>query len=283
MDMSDMFTVTPMAQKIALKAGEVYEGTVTVANPASAKQDFEYRASVAGYTVLGSDYQADFENESDYTQIVKWTTIENPTGTLKPNQTEKIRFTITVPESAPAGGQYATIMIGSAEKNGSGSGLQVNNVYEMASIIYATVEGETRREGEVISNSFPGFATALPITTNVVFKNDGNIHETAQVSIEVRDAFTNNVIYPANGENGTMEEMVMPGTTREFERSIDGISPLGIYEVKQKVVYMGEAQVEEHTLVLCPIWFMLLVAVTIGAIIGVIVRVIIKHRRKVAM
>lgn len=280
MDVSDMFTVTPMAQKIELKPGEVYTGEIIVANPASATQDFVYHASTLKYGVLGLNYQVDFEHESDYTQIVDWMTIENPTGTIKPNESAKIKYTIKVPETAPAGGQYAAIMIGSDGTKTGGDGVAVSNIYEMASIIYAAVDGETVREGEIVNNNFPSFATTLPITTSVVFKNNGNIHESAEISLEVRDAFSNNVIYPADGQAAVTEEIIMPGTTREFTQEIDGLAPLGIFQVRQKVSYMGEAYAEEHTLVLCPIWFMLLVAITVAAIIGVIVRLIMKHRRR---
>lgn len=280
MDFSDMFTVTPMSQKIDLEAGEVYRGSITVANPASAVKDFEYKVEPAKYSVVGEDYEADFLTESDYTRMADWITVENPTGSLKPNETATINFTIKVPDDVPAGGQYAALMVGSNSSNTGNETVTVNNVYEMASIIYAKVAGETVRSGEVVSNSFPGFATALPITTSVVFKNEGNIHEAAQVSIEVRDAFTNNVIYPRDGENSTIEEIVMPGTTREFVREVDNISPVGIYEIKQKVVYMGQAYAEEHTVVVCPIWFMLLIALLIGVIVGIIVRLVIKHRRR---
>ena len=280
MDFSDMFTVTPMSQKIELEAGEVYEGSITVANPASAVNDFEYRVEPAKYSVVGEDYQADFLTENDYTMMANWITVENPTGTLKPNETVAVNFKIEVPENAPAGGQYAALMVGSDGNDVGSETVTVNNVYEMASIIYAKVAGETVRSGEVVSNSFPGFATTLPITTSVVFKNEGNVHEAAQVSLEVRDAFTNNVIYPRDGENSTIEEIVMPGTTREFVREINDISPIGIYQVKQKVIYMGQTYDEAHTVVVCPIWFMLLLILLIAAIVAVIVRLVIKHRRR---
>lgn len=280
MDFSDMFTVTPMSQKIELVAGEAYEGAIIVANPANATRDFGYRVGVSKYSVVGEDYQADFSTEDEHTRMADWITIENPTGTLKPNETATIKYTIKVPEDVPAGGQYAALMVGSNSSGIDSGTVTVNNVYEMASIIYATVAGETVRSGEVISNSFPGFATTLPITTSVVFKNDGNVHETARVSIEVRDAFTNNVIYPRDGEDGTLDEVVMPGTTREFVREINDLAPLGVFTVKQKVVYMGQAHAEEHTVVLCPIWFMLLVAVVVGMITGIIIRLVMRHRRR---
>lgn len=280
MDISDMFTVTPMSQTIELVAGEEYTGRIVVANPASAKSDFTYRVTASVYNVRGEEYEADFLTESEQSQIVKWIEIKEPTGTLKPNETREVEFTIKVPENAPAGGQYAALMVGSAGSGASNGSVTVNNIYEMASIIYANVDGETVREGEIISNSFPGFVTSLPITTRATVKNDGNVHEKARVTVRVKDFFSSNMIYPENNETGTIEEVVMPYTTREIIREVDDLSSLGVYEVSQIVQYMGETFTESHTVIVCPIWFMVLVAVTVGAIGAAITYAIRRHRRK---
>ena len=110
---SNTFTLMPMSQNISLKPGEVYEGSVKVINPSSSTENFEYKAEVTPYGVVDQEYTADLLSESDRTSISKWIKINEPTGTIKPNETKEVKFTITVPENVPAGGQYATIAISS--------------------------------------------------------------------------------------------------------------------------------------------------------------------------
>ncbi len=276
----NIFTLTPMSQKIELKPGDKYEGYITVVNPDNAKSDFSYKAEVSAYGVIGEDYSADLSTQSDHTQIVKWIDIENPTGVIKPNESIKVKFTIKVPETAPAGGQYAAILVSSNDKNDSSDGLAVKNIFEMASVIYGEISGEMTREGEIMENNIPGFVTSVPIKVDATVKNDGNVHEIARVSLEVKSFFSPTPIYPLRGESGVVEEVIMPDTTRYISRNIEGISALGIYNVTQTVSYMGSVSTVQKVVIACPIWFLALVVLTISAIIFSIVKTIKKYRHK---
>lgn len=280
MDTTNIFTVTPMSQKIELEAGQVYEGSIVVANPANAANDFHYKVEVSPYGVIGEDYLMDLSNQSEYSQIANWIEIDEPTGTLKPNETRDIYFTITVPENAPSGGQYAALMVSSENNNTASSGLAINNVFEMASVIYAKIAGETVRAGEVSSFSIPGFVTGMPITTGVTITNDGNSHETAKIALEIKSFFAASPLYPTPEDDGIISELILPNTTRYITRDIDGISSLGIYEVKETVNYLGQNTTFTQTVVSCPIWFMALVFVTVMAVIVAIVRTVRAHRIK---
>ena len=111
----------------------------------------------------------------------------------------------------------------------------MKNVFEMASLIYANIDGETTREGEILENYVPGFVTSTPIEVSATVKNDGYVHEIAKVALEVKSFFSPNTIYPTEGESGIIEEVIMPDTTLLINRNIDGISSLGIYNVTQTV------------------------------------------------
>ena len=280
MDTTNIFTVTPMNQAVELEAGQTFTGSITVANPANAANDFHYKVAVSPYGVIGEEYTADLATVSDRSQIVEWIKIDNPTGVLKPNETREVKFTIKVPETAPAGGQYAALMVSSDNDSLPANGLAINNIFEMASIVYANVAGETIRAGEVSDVTIPGFVTSTPITTSAVFTNDGNSHETARIALEVKSFFSATPLYPAPGESGVYSELIMPETTRYLTRDITGISPLGIYEVKETINYLGKNTTVSQTIVSCPIWFMALALVTIAAIVVAIVRSVRAHRIK---
>ena len=282
---TNIFTVTPMSQKVNLHAGDTYEGDITVANPANATDDFHYKVEISGYGIINDedkgDYGVNFLTESERVQIAKWIKIDNPKGVLKPNETTKVHFVVKVPESAPAGGQYAAFLISSDNEAAVSEGVAINNVFEIASILYAGISGDVRHDGEILDTYVPGFVTATPIATTASLSNHGNIHENARITLQVKNFFTSETIYPKEGENDTIEEVIMPETTRYVStRNIDSVAPLGIYRVKQTVNYMGNVDINDIVVVSCPIWFMALVLLTIAAIVTTIVFSIKRHRRK---
>ena len=274
------FTVMPMSQDFSLEAGKTYSGSITVSNPASATEDFYYQVEVTPYSVLGADYAADLVTISNRSEIIKWIKVEEPSGILKPNESKQITFTITVPATAPAGGQYATLAVSSANPFQADGGIAIQNVYEMASIIFAEVAGETVHDGEILENSVPGFSLTTPVQVSTTLVNNGNVHEAAEVYLKVRDVFANKVIYPEAGESGGILEMIMPETTRYLTQNVGGTAQLGFYEITQEVSYLGETSKVVQTVFICPLWFMILTILAVGGVIALILRRIFGRRRR---
>lgn len=279
-EIANVFTVTPMNQEISLSPGEVYEGSITVINPSYATEDFSYKVEVTPYGVAGEDYTADLLSESDRTAISKWIKIVEPTGEIKPNESKKVNFTITVPENVPAGGQYATIAVSSNKDAASVNGVSVQNVFEIASVIYAKVAGETIQDGEIKENNVPSFVFTKPVMLSAFITNNGNIHETATFTITVSDFFTGQVILPTEENTGVYTEVIMPETTRYTEREVSELPDLGVVKVSQTINYNGQTSTVEKNIIICPIWFLVLIFLTIAAIITAIIVLIKKHRHK---
>ena len=280
MEENSMFTVMPMSQRFYLEPGETYTGKLTVINPADSKTDFNYKVSITPYSVVGEDYTADLATSNSHTQLTEWITIPEPTGTVSPNGTKDVEFTITVPKNAPAGGQYATIAIGSNQDNKNDNGVAVKNVFEMASVIYGTVAGETVRDGELKENNVPGFVAVPPLEVSALISNNGNIHEDATFVINVSNFLTGEQILPTEENDGEYTEIVMPESERFITREISNIPLIGIVKVKQTIYYRGDENIVEKNVIICPIWFMLLVFATIAAIIAAVVAIIRKHKKK---
>ncbi len=278
--MSEKFTVTPMSETLELKPGETYEGYILISNPEDSEGDFDFQVEVAPYGVTGNDYKADLTTSSARTLLAEWVKVTNATGVVKPNEKVRVEYTITVPEDAAGGGQYAALVV---SKNSHGevenANIGVSNVYGMASILYARIDGEINRAGEVMENSIPGFTTSLPVSSSVMLKNDGNVHEDANIYISIKNMLNGETIYPKEGQSGGITEEILPGTTRYLAQSIQDISPLGIYEVKQTIQYLDHEDVATQVLIACPIWFMFLVFVTVCSIISFIISRIIKRKK----
>ena len=256
------FVVSPMTQKIYLTPGETYQGEIIVANPLASTMDFSYKAVLRPYSV-DRNYNADLETITDWSNIVSWTSLRNTEGTLKPNESAKVKYTIRVPDTAPGGGQYMVIGISSNEEITASSGASIQNSYEMGSIVYAEIAGETTHEGKIVENSATGFVATGAPSVKLVFTNDGNVHEAATVSLSVKNKISGDMIVPNDENDGEISVVVMPDTTRELVREIEGVDTLGIYEVSQKTEYMGETSEMTTTLVMCPLWFIALIFITI--------------------
>lgn len=280
--MSNAFTVMPMSQEISLEAGQVYHGSIKISVPDDATEDFYYAVTVSPYSVMDEDYTADFTTMSDWSRIAEWITIDEPKGVVKHNEIKEISFTIAVPDDAPSGGQYAIIGVASDEEMAASEGMMIQDVFEIASVIFAQVEGETRHEGEILTNEIPGFVTnGLPVVGSVL-TNNGNVHEKATVKIRVKNVLTGEIIYPKEEDPEAFYEYVMPDSVRYVKRTLDNIPILGIYEVSQEVEYLGAVSPRTVTMISSPIWFVLLVILTIGTLIGTIaagIRARIKKRQ----
>lgn len=278
---NNTFTILPMSQRFALEPGQTYKGKLSIVNPSDATQDFSYRVSIMPYNVVGSDYTADLSTQYNRSMITEWIKVEEPTGTVKPNETKELEFTITVPTDAPAGGQYAAIAVAADPAQSATEGVEVQSIFEMASLIYGTVAGETKHEGTVLENNVPGFSTVSPVTLTALISNNGNIHEDATFVIAVSDFFSGKVILPNEENDGRYSEIIMPETTRQVEREVSNLPALGVVKVRQTIYYQGqEPSVVEKNVIICPIWFLILLILTIAAIITTIVLIIKKHRKR---
>lgn len=279
--MENAFTILPMSQNFTLNPGETTTGTITIVNPVNSTSDFSYSVSVSPYNVVGEDYQADITNISAYSKIAEWITISEPTGTIAPNESREVEFTITVPENAPGGGQYAAIMVSSNPNQQQADGVSINNVFALASIIYANIDGEITHEGSIIENNVPEFSTTTPVSVSALLDNHGNVHESAIFALNVTNALTGEKIFPTDeDQNNHFSEIVMPESTRFITRNIDNLPMLGIVKVEQTIYYNNAVSTVTKDIIICPVWFFFLVALVVISIIGFIIASVRHHRRK---
>ena len=277
--MQNFFSISPMSQRFSLEPGQTYEGKISIVNPVDSTEDFSYIVSVTPYSVVGADYSADLATATNHTQISNWITLKNNSGTISPNTVQDINFTITVPENAPAGGQYATIAVSNNPDKSSSSSVNINTVFEIASIIYADVAGETIHDGDILENNVPGFLTTTPIEISALLSNNGNVHEDATFVLSVKNNFTGEVIYPTENTNEAYTELVMPESTRLINREIANTPAIGVVHVSQTIYYNGQYSSVEKDVIICPIWLLALGAAIIGVIISTIVFKVF-HRKK---
>ena len=277
-------TLSPMSQKIILTPGETYEGTIKVINSVNAENDLNYEASVGSYSIYNDgnskdDYGSfDVNSRSNYNIMMDWTTIENPTGVLKPNETAVLNFKIKVPKSAPAGAQYISIIVANKGDESAGSnksGVSISSKYQLASVIYANVAGETIEKGVIKENSVPTILTSGKLEATSKVRNEGNVYTDASYVLQVWPAFSDEEICTNEEKNDL--SLVLPNTERFHVQTCD-LPAVGIFRVKQVVSIFGEKSVVEKTILVCPVWLMVLVLIIIVGIIVAAVVIIRKNK-----
>ena len=259
------FAVSPMNQKIVLTPGETYNGSFRIVNPGSNTTDFSYKLEVSPFYV-DDDYHVVYENNGDYTQMVNWMTVDKDKGTIAPNNVAEVHFAIDVPRNAPAGGQYAAIMV-SSDGNGDAlqNGLNLERTYSIAHIIYAEVAGTTRRGGEIYNANVQGFILDGDISGVSSIRNDGNVHGTAKYTLQVWPLFSSEEVY--TNEENPVEKTVLPGRTLTNSVAWEGSPLAGIFNVKYTVDFEGVTTEVSKLVIKCPIWMLLIIVLVIAGIV----------------
>ena len=276
-------TLSPMTQRIILTPGETYTGTIKVINSASSTAPMKYEASIGAYSPASSDGKDDYGSfdittRTNHNIMMDWTTLDHPEGILDPNQTQLLTYTIEVPESAPAGSQYISILVTNITQDPSGNnaGMNIDSKVQLASIIYANVAGETVEKGAIIENNAPTFLLNNKLEATSRVRNNGNIYTDATYSLQVWPAFGGDDI--CTNEENPETSLVLPSTERYHVQTCD-LPMVGIFKLKQTVAIFGEESILEKTLLVCPLWLIILILVVIVAIIGSIIFIIKKNKK----
>ena len=256
--------LSPGAEEIFLTPGETFEGEFTVLNPFAENEPAEVRVSVAPLSFENDTYEVYFDYPMSYNQITKWLEVEDAAFILSPREEHQVHYKITVPEDAPAGGQYAAFLVRALpEKGEDSSSVAISNTSQIAMLLYSTVAGETCQEGQVLENNVPSFFFSSPIKVSYLLENTGNVHLPATATFRVFSLMRNDEVY-SNEDSPTVNQII-PGTTLYSERTWDETPQLGIFRVEQEIDFAGVLNREESLVVVAPLWFVILFAAFVVA------------------
>lgn len=260
------FSVSPMSSNATLNPGETYHGTFKISEPANGETS-NYTISVRSYFV-NENHVGMYGIDSDYSIMPNWITIDSPTkGTVAPNEIDEIAFTIQVPETAPAGGQYAAIIVTldepSEDTDGNGTALQ--EIMEIAHIIYAEVSGNTIRQGDIKDVSLNDFVLSGNIKGSAIIENTGNVHGNAKYTLQVFPIFSDEEVY--TNEESPEVRAILPGRTLYNETIWNDTPLLGIFNVIYTVEFEGATAQISRLVIKCPVWLLFIIIFAIAAII----------------
>jgi len=260
----NMFSLSPMYQMITLTPGETYYGNFNVVNPGTSSVDFYYTLTVRPFTTSNDGDISDTEN-GDYTLMADWIELNKTEGVISPNESEEIRFAINVPEDAPAGGQYATIMVTSDQYRVENSDVALREQYRAGHLIYADVAGETVRKGSMTDVSVPGFLFSGNITGSATIANEGNVHSQATHKMQIFPLFSSEEVF--TNEEDPKKSWIMPGNTTVSKVTWEETPSVGIFHVIYNVEFEGVNNNVDKYVIVCPIWLLFIIIALIFLII----------------
>ena len=262
---SAYITVSPPKQKISLVPGTTTKGTFIISSPSNSSENAEYNITVSPFTIDSKDNSAVYESNGDYNKIVDWIKLEWDHGIIHPNETIEVRFTIDTPSDAPAGGQYASIMVGLVNENEESNAVNIKNKYQIAHLVYADVAGETVQGGDISNVSVPSLMFSGNITASATITNTGNVHANAVHVLKVLPLFGDEEFY--TNEESPEETLVMPEATRYTSVSWNETPSMGIFRVNYKVNFEGVEKEISKVVIICPLWLMFIVVMIIVLIV----------------
>ena len=265
--------ISPPIDKIMLIPGETFEGSIRVSNSAAATEDLKYSVSIGSFSLKKdengeTDYNyTDIDTVTSYNQIMDWITLGKESGTVEPNGYDIVPYTVIVPDDAPAGGQYASIVFRnrSYEDKQENEGLMVQNVVEFAVSILAEVAGDTREDGAILENSVPTLLLNNNLEATSTVRNDGNVHTEASYVLQVWPMFSDEEICTNEEEAAT--SLIMPGTER-FHAESCSLPAIGLFRVKQTVKIFDQVSIVEKTVIVCPVWLIFIIIFIIVLIVA---------------
>ncbi|MBQ6605609.1 hypothetical protein IJH66_01350 [Candidatus Saccharibacteria bacterium] len=242
-------------EKIELSPGEVYSGEFDILNLSKTKS-VSFAVKISPYSVDDETYDANFYDRDDYNQIVDWTTVDTPSGELMENERKTISYQIVVPETAPAGGQYLSFLVEVKNDESKEKTLSLSTKSRVASILYASVAGETVEEVEILENNISIFNLDRPVEVSSLVENKGNIHTPAEYILRVYPLFSNQEIY--SNEETPVENTLLPETVLFSKKTWDETPRLGVFRVVQEISAADSYSSRERIVVACPGWFLFL-------------------------
>ena len=264
-------TISPLKQEISAKAGDAIDLKIKLTNLGD--EPINFRLLPEPLTVSGVDYEVSFNVSTNRTKIVDW--VKFPQGdsfVLSGRETREVPFRLEIPTDAPAGGQYAVIAAQFWPTN-LGANLTTTTIGAIAMRLYAQIAGENVLDGAIVANKIPNIIIGDKLMTQYGAVNKGNLDFYVTGSMKVVDFWSHKVLYD---DTETAEPMVMfPETTRYLANEWAGI---GLFNVTQNVSLLEETSTEMQTVLILPVWIVVLVGLMVlGAIAWIFKRIFSKR------
>lgn len=252
----ESMTLSPTDRRFELDAGQSTTSEFTILNDGTTAYDFVVYASP--YSIESTTYDPNFESTPANADAYKWVSFEKTTWHVEPRQSVKVPFTMRVSKDAAPGGHYGVIF---AEVKSKSAGSVTRNK-RLGLVLYTTVNGDVRMNGQVKNIKTEWYQGQAPVVSTVHVENSGNTHFTSKQSINVTS------IFGASLYKQDIETTVLPDKPRDIEFKWQGAAWLGLYKVKTSATVLDKTTTKESIVLVAPAWFLatIIIFVAIGVV-----------------
>lgn len=243
-------TLSPVKQKLELKAGQTYKGSFHLLN--GGKSNYGLKVYSAPYSVKDENYTADFESKKANTDLEGWIKFAKTNYYLESNKSIDVDYTIRIPENARPGGHYAVLFAETLPKEGT-SDFGVSSTQRLGMLAYVTVEGRYESGGNVKNYDVPFFQLKSPLATTTRVENTGNVDFNVIHKTEIYN------IFGKKRHSAQKDYAVLPGTVRALKQNWDGGSSFGLYRVEVHDQFLNTDTGKSFWVLMAPVWLYLLV------------------------
>lgn len=277
--------ISPVAKRFKLDPKAELTEKVNIDNIGSKK--FKFRVYAAPYSISNSAYEANFEKESNRTQISRWISFNQNTSAkkdsekqwkkevvfeLEPDQRQEIEYKISIPANIPAGGQYATIFAESIpEDNVATTG--VRTVSRVGMILYGNTTGDTVEKAELKNFTMKSVLGSGKITAEVDIANQGNTDFNATISMKI-----DKVIGGTVAEVTSPYQVIPDSPDRHAVLEWEDTPMFGIFKVKTTITALDQKIEEEKIVLVLPVFIVVIMLVLLTIIIAWLIILIRKRR-----
>lgn len=262
-------TLTPTTTSPIIDPGSVYHGSFQVVN--QGKTGYKFLVYSTPYRVNGEDYTPEFTVLPTAPNISSWLNFSEPGGTINPDQTVTINYTISVPENTQPGGYYAAAF---AETQFPQVANSITLNERVGELFYIEVAGPVAKKGELLTWQ-SNFLQKPPLTSTIRLQDSGSINFPATIRVNVRD-----ILGQTKFSLYTVKEL-LPQTIRKITIPWNKTPSIGLFRVSGSVSYLNQTNQlpTKWVLVISPTIRLILVIVVVVALLLVAVQFL-YHRRK---
>lgn len=207
---ADALTVSPARLELSGDPGQTVTAEFLLVNEQADTKTFY--SSTANFEAQGDTGTPNFTDSKE--GLASWIKVI-PQVVLKKNEQQKVKFDITIPKDAGAGGHFAAVFLSTSPVSADKS--QVSIGAKIGVLVLLRVSGDIKEGGGVSTfgtKDKTSFYTSLPVTFTYHFSNTGGDRVNPAGDVIVRNLVGfESVRLPANQAQGN----VLPGSTRKFD------------------------------------------------------------------
>jgi len=269
-------TVIPPQVEIEVMPGKTATADLKVRNDSQETQVLN--AKVLDFIVNNDEgtpiVLEDFQPDNRWSAS-SWIQVSPTQIRLEPDEIKAVRLIVLAPQTALAGGHYATVLYSpdksTSLQNGSGSSVDPR----AGTLVSIVIPGDIKQDAKVTKFSLPSFLEYGPVNILTTITNLSDIHIKPLGDISIKNWFGKKIAnLPLKDTN------IFPYTSRDFENVFNKKWLLGRYQAQLNATYGTTGQALIATAYVWVIPWKLMLALLIVVVLIITITKLLKDKKK---